>query len=194
MDIVIVFALEPVSKIQGLILQLPMIRASIASLHESGAPHSDPFGLWHERWFHGLQGLTMTFASKKNCSRANNNLRMWLPLQKKIVVGNPLEVHRRPLECTGLSDIDFRLVFPPPSCQISHDMTCTNLFTLHRLLYPDSFSAETQTRKTTWFFGLSANEVVATAVGKFLRCSKTIIVLPIPNEQHTSSCPAEKKI
>jgi len=45
MDIVIVFALEPVSKIQGLILQLPMIRASIASLHESGAPHSDPFGL-----------------------------------------------------------------------------------------------------------------------------------------------------
>lgn len=112
---------------------------------------------------------------------------------KKKSVGNPLEVHRRPLECTALSDIDFRPVFPPPSCQISHDMTCTNLFTLHRLLYPDSFSAETQTRKTTWFFGLSANEVVATAVGKFLRCSKTIIVLPIPNEQHTSSCPAEKK-
>ena len=40
-------------------------------------------------------------------------------------MGNPLEVHRRPLECTGLSDIDFRPVFPPLSCHISHDMTCT---------------------------------------------------------------------
>lgn len=152
-------------KAQGLTLQLPKVVS------------------WIARSDNDVRGL------KKNCSRVNNNMRMWLLLH--VFCGQCTWASQKTVSfgCTRLSNIDFPPVFVPLSCHISHDMY--KLVHSARLLYPNSCAAETQTR-------FVSERSHCNCSGKLLRCSKTIVVLPIPIEQHTSlhtsSCPAEKII
>ena len=124
-DIVMVSALESLVpflkfKAQGLTLQLPKVVSWIARSDND---------------VRGLKKIAAGLTTTCECGCCY-----------MFFVGNALELHKRlylldALDCQTLISPRFSFRF-----HVTYHMTCTNLFTQHRLLYPNSCAAETQTR------------------------------------------------